>query len=216
MHLIQVVEMSKTMCWCVDQPQTPTLSTYCKYRKPHYNRVSTFVRNIYVLSLSAIHVQAPSLLDTCTTSLISSYEVRIDYTNKDGRSTDTSIVPGTITSVMMSDYFPGHPLPDTNYTITVVAINEGGRGTSNIPTCKLLFMCAVSTHTQNQKLIIIPADSDLLLLSKELLYSYQLPVLYNYQTAYNIILYSQNAMAVATHIQPAIGLWLQVSILYYE
>ena len=48
------------------------------------------------------------------------------------------IVPGNITSVMMLDYFPGHPLPDTKYTITVVAINEGGRGTSNTPTSKCI------------------------------------------------------------------------------
>ena len=85
------------------------------------------------------------MLDTCTTSLISSYEVRIDYTNKDGRSTDTSIVPGNITSVMMSDYFPEHPLPDTKYTITVVAINEGGRGTSNTPTSKCISVTTVCT-----------------------------------------------------------------------
>ena len=110
------------------------------------------MKHFCFVSLSVIHVQAPSLLDTCTTSLISSYEVRIDYTNKDGRSTDTSIVPGTITSVMMSDYFPGHPLPDTNYTFTVVAANEGGRGASNIPTCKyitvIVYVCSFNTHSE--------------------------------------------------------------------
>ena len=103
-------------------------------------------------------VQAPLILDTCTTSLINSYAVRIDYFNNDVCLTDTSIVPGNITSVMMSDYFPGHPLPDTNYTITVVAINEGGRGTSNIPACKFIFIaiyiqfeCIPSIHLNHRK-----------------------------------------------------------------
>ena len=81
-------------------------------------------------------LQAPLILNTCTTSLISSYQVWIDYTNKDGHSTDTSIVPGNIASVMMSDYFPGHPLPDSTYNITVVAVNEGGRGVANARICK--------------------------------------------------------------------------------
>ena len=76
-------------------------------------------------------------------------QIQIDYSNNDSRSTDSSIVPGNITSVMMSNYFPGHPLPDTNYTITVVAINEGGHGTSNISTCKfilLLYTCSLSAY----------------------------------------------------------------------
>ena len=44
--------------------------------------------------------------------------------------------------------------------------------------------------------------------SQELLHSYQLPVLYNYQTTCNIRTYSQHVMA--THIQRAIGFsyWL--------
>ena len=76
------------------------------------------------------------ILDTCITSLVSSYEVQIDYANNDGHFTETSIVPGNITSVMMSDYFPGHPLSDTTYNITVFAVNEGGRGAPIAPTCK--------------------------------------------------------------------------------
>ena len=39
----------------------------------------------------------------------------------------------------MSDYFPGHPLPDTTYNITVVAVNEGGRGITNAPAC--MYIC---------------------------------------------------------------------------
>ena len=81
-------------------------------------------------------LQAPLILNTCTTSLISSYEVQITYSNNNGHSTDISIVPGNVTSVMMSDYFPGHPLPDTTYNITVVAVNEGGRGVATAPICK--------------------------------------------------------------------------------
>ncbi|XP_065915205.1 uncharacterized protein [Dysidea avara] len=78
---------------------------------------------------------APSILNLCTTSLISSYEVQINYTNNDGRSTDSSSVPGNITSVLMSDLFLGHPLPGTTYNITVVAVNEAGHGVANTPTC---------------------------------------------------------------------------------
>ena len=81
-------------------------------------------------------LQAPLILNTCTTSSISSYEIRIVYSNNDGRSTETGIVPGNVTSVMMSDYFPGHPLPDTTYNITVIAVNEGGRGIAKAPICK--------------------------------------------------------------------------------
>ena len=87
-----------------------------------------------------LRMQAPSILDTCTTSLISSYEVQIDYTGSDGHSTERSDVPGNITSILMSDYFPGHPLPDTTYNITVVAVNEGGRGITNAPTCTLQYV----------------------------------------------------------------------------
>ena len=94
----------------------------------------------YVL---CIRMQAPSILDTCTTSLISSYEVQIDYTGSDGRLTERSNVPGNITSILMSDYFPEHPLPDTNYAITVVAVNEGGRGITNAPTCMYICYCYV-------------------------------------------------------------------------
>ena len=49
----------------------------------------------------------------------------------------------------MSDYFPGHPLPDTTYNITVVAVNEGGRGITNAPICKYicLLSCAVVKYT---------------------------------------------------------------------
>ena len=43
----------------------------------------------------------------------------------------------------MSDYFPEHPLPDTNYAITVVAVNEGGRGITNAPTCMYICYCYV-------------------------------------------------------------------------
>ncbi|XP_065915141.1 mucin-17-like isoform X3 [Dysidea avara] len=78
---------------------------------------------------------APSILNLCTTSLISSYEVQIDYTNNDGRSTDIRSVPGNIVSVLMSDLFVGHPLPGTTYNIAVVAVNEGGRGVANTPIC---------------------------------------------------------------------------------
>ena len=87
-------------------------------------------------------IQAPLILNSCTTSLISGYEVQILYTNNDGRSTDSRSVPGNITSVLMSDYFPGHPLSNTTYNISVSAVNEGGRGIVNTPTCtcKLLVM----------------------------------------------------------------------------
>ncbi|XP_065915415.1 receptor-type tyrosine-protein phosphatase eta-like isoform X2 [Dysidea avara] len=80
---------------------------------------------------------APSILNLCTTSLISSYEVQIDYTNNDGHSTYSRSVPSNITSVLMSDLFVGHPLPGTTYNIVVVAVNEGGHGvaTCNTPTC---------------------------------------------------------------------------------
>ena len=49
----------------------------------------------------------------------------------------------------MSDYFPGHPLPDTTYNITIVAVNEGGRGITNAPTCKCicLLLCIVMKYT---------------------------------------------------------------------
>ena len=87
-------------------------------------------------------IQEPLILNPCTTSLISSYEVQIDYTNNDGRSTDSRSIPGTISSILMSDYFPGHPLSNTTYNISVIAVNEGGRGIANTPTCtcRLLVM----------------------------------------------------------------------------
>jgi len=47
--------------------------------------------------------------------------------------------------------------------------------------------------------------------SQGLLYSYQLPVLYNYQTVCNIHTYSQYVMA--THIQLAIGFCAQFSLI---
>ena len=89
-----------------------------------------------VISASLHFVQAPLILNPCTTSLISSYEVQINYiTNNGGHSTDSSRVPGNITSILMSDYFPGHPLSNTTYNITIVAVNEGGRGIANTPEC---------------------------------------------------------------------------------
>ena len=80
-------------------------------------------------------IQAPSILNLCTTSLISSYEVQINYSNNDGRSSDSRSVPGNITSVLMSDLFLGHPLLGTTYNIAVVAVNEAGHGVANTPTC---------------------------------------------------------------------------------
>ena len=87
-----------------------------------------------------VFIQAPSILNLCTTSLINSYEVQIDYPNNDGRSTDIRSVPGNIVSVLMSDLFVGHPLPGTTYNIAVVAVNEGGRGVANTPICTYICM----------------------------------------------------------------------------
>jgi len=84
-------------------------------------------------------------LSPCTTSLISSYEVHINYfTNNGGHSTDSSKVPGNITSIFMSEYFRGHPLSSTMYNITVIAVNEGGRGIADTPECKYKWYCVLS------------------------------------------------------------------------
>ena len=101
--------------------------------------VSTYSIHKYII---LYFIQAPLILNPCTTSLISNYEVQIDYTNNDGHSTDSSSVPGNISSILMSDYFPGHPLSNTTYNISVIAVNEGGRGIANTPTCtcRLLVM----------------------------------------------------------------------------
>ncbi|XP_065915150.1 mucin-17-like isoform X4 [Dysidea avara] len=94
--------------------------------------ITTTIQQVEDITISWM---APSILNLCTTSLISSYEVQIDYTNNDGRSTDIRSVPGNIVSVLMSDLFVGHPLPGTTYNIAVVAVNEGGRGVANTPIC---------------------------------------------------------------------------------
>jgi len=92
-------------------------------------------------------------INTCTTSPISSYEVQIDYINNGGRSTERSSVSGDITSILMSDLFAGHPLPDTTYNITVIAVNEGGRSIANAPTCMCvlyvsIWLCEYDVFTQ--------------------------------------------------------------------
>jgi len=67
--------------------------------------------------------------------------VQIDYINNGGHSTERSSVPGDITSILMSDLFVGHPLPDTTYNITVIAVNEGGCSIPNAPTCMQYCTC---------------------------------------------------------------------------
>jgi len=69
-------------------------------------------------------LQAPVILDRCIPP-ITGYLVIISF---DGTSLDGVSVPFNITIINMSDYFTGHPLAHTLYSISVTALNdEGGR-----------------------------------------------------------------------------------------
>ena len=44
----------------------------------------------------------------------------------DGTSLSGVSVPSDVTTINMSDYFTGHPLAHTLYTISVTALSDGG------------------------------------------------------------------------------------------
>ena len=81
-------------------------------------------------------------------------------------------------------------------------------------TCLLMFtsMCIHKGQGCREGGFRKPPGKSLYWASQELLYSYQLPVLYNYQTACNMHTYSQHVMA--THIWLAIGFRAQFSLIY--
>ena len=67
-------------------------------------------------------LQAPVILSRCI-SPITGYLVAISF---DGSSFGGVSVPSDVTTINMSDYFTGHPLAHTLYTIGVTALSDGG------------------------------------------------------------------------------------------
>jgi len=74
------------------------------------------------------------MIDSCTTTPITHYEVQLNYTS-DGHhhSITSNEIPNDITFIFMSQYFRGHPMPNVEYTVTIFALNEGGYSTPSTP-----------------------------------------------------------------------------------
>ena len=72
-------------------------------------------------------------MNLCTTALITSYDVQLDFDHNGLRySICTTNVSTDITNISMSQYFLNHPMSNANYKATIFAVNERGRGPSSV------------------------------------------------------------------------------------
>ena len=67
--------------------------------------------------------------DPCTTAPITSYDVQLDFDHdRSSFSICISNISSEITCILMSKYFPNHPITNVKYEVIVFAVNERGRG----------------------------------------------------------------------------------------
>ena len=94
-------------------------------------------------------------MNLCTTALITSYDVQLDFDYNGLRySICTTNVSTDITNISMSQYFPNHPMPNANYKATIFAVNERGRGPSSIQGNLAITLVANNTYIRSYILII--------------------------------------------------------------
>ena len=79
--------------------------------------------------------QAVVVTNRCTPQ-VTGYYITIMF---NGNTLSNSTVKAAIN---VSDYFPGHPLVNTHYDVTVSAVNSRGMGAANaLPISKWMYVC---------------------------------------------------------------------------